>query len=201
MLEWELDAWLDELLHVLVADLVVADALGVDDADVEELAAVAGGAVDVGVRDGGGAGGVAELLADIDEPDAAVVHLEGDLVVLDLARGLRWDLLHAEELALRGLEALERAHVVPEAGLGDDVVRGEDAHLVDLWVFLSWAGNATAGDFEFSKVWCHCRGISKNKSKIHKMFNKRLKTAEIQFTRGMHGFSGTHTHHRSGTPP
>jgi len=96
--EREFDPIGHELPHVITADLGSVHGLDTNDGDVEELAAVARGDIDVSLGDGLGARSRAELLTHVDEAYAAVVDLQEDLEVLDLARGAAADLLQAEDL-------------------------------------------------------------------------------------------------------
>ena len=143
--EGEVDLGRVELLDPGAAAGRVGDRLDAEDLDLGVAGAVAGGHVVVRLRDGAGLGDVAELLDHggvaaalrvVDERDGVVAR--GDLLVADDGDG--------ENVALGRLDLVLVVHEAPEAGLGDDVVGGEDLILVDGGVLVRVGGGFAAND-------------------------------------------------------
>lgn len=143
--EGEVDLGRVELLDPGAAAGGVGDGLDAEDLDLGVAGAVAGGHVVVGLGDGAGLGdvaelldhrGVAALLGVVDEGDGVVAG--GDLLVADDGDG--------EDITLGGLDLVLVVHEAPEAGLGDDVVGGEDLVLVDGGVLVGVGGGFATND-------------------------------------------------------
>lgn len=133
---WELDLVVLGGHHredLLAADvLVVLDLVELDDLDVAVLDVVlAGHFVEDGLH-GAGRRDLTHLAVHVVVANAVSV-AELDREVLDLGLVLD-DLLDGDGLSVALLDLLEVVEEVPVAGLGDDLVRSEDGHLVDLRV-------------------------------------------------------------------
>ena len=155
---WELDLVVLGWHHhedLLAADvLVVLDLVELDDLDVAVLDVVlAGHFVEDGLH-GAGRRDLADLAVHVVVADAvSVAELDGE--VLDLGLVLD-DLLDGDGLAVALLDLLEVVQEVPVAGLGDDLVRGEDRHLVDLWIRLLLGRNSAA---QHDELLHHKKGV------------------------------------------
>lgn len=58
-------------------------------------------------------------------------------------------LVKADNLAIRLLDLAELHEEVPESGLGNDRVRGEDSHAVELWGGVGLGGQVTPDNLIF----------------------------------------------------
>ena len=134
-----------ELLDEGALAVSVGDALDGHDLDVGEASAVLGGHIVQGLGDGAGLGdvtellghgGVTDLLGVVAQIDGVVA--SGQLLVLDQGAG--------QDVTTGGLDLVLLAHQAPEAGLGDDVVLGEDLVLVDGGVGGGGGGGLAADD-------------------------------------------------------
>lgn len=99
--------------------------------DGAEAGTVAGSHVLVQGVDSGGSRQLTVLLVHVVGTRAGVV-ADPDTEVLDLQGVLLVDLVERDNLAVGLLDLLELGQEVPEAGLGNDVVGGEDTHAVEL---------------------------------------------------------------------
>lgn len=72
--------------------------------------------------------------------------------VLDLARRTLVDLFQRNDFTGGLLELLQLAQEIPETGLGNNVVRSEDSHLVQRSAWLLLGGQLTADDFIFLQL-------------------------------------------------
>jgi len=61
-------------------------------------------------------------------------------------------LVQSDDLAIRLLDLAQLGQEVPEPGLGDYVVRGEDAHPVQLGGLVGLSGQMAADDLVFLKA-------------------------------------------------
>ena len=143
--EGELDVALGELHAVGAAEVLGAEGGGADDLDRSGTATVTAGHLVVQLGDGTGEGEVTELAVHVVGAGAGVV-TEPDAVVLDDARVLLGDLGAVEDLTGGLLHLAELVEVVPELGLGDDRVGGEDDHPVSLGVGVIVGGHVPADD-------------------------------------------------------
>lgn len=166
--EGELDLGRVELLDPGAAALRVGDGLDTHDLNLRIAGAVAGSHVVVGLGDGAGLGdvaellnhgGVAALLGVVDQGDGVVA--SGDLLVADDVAG--------EDVALGGLDLVLVVHEAPEAGLGDDVVGGEDLVLEDGGVGVLLGGGFAADDLVVLEEGTdHCVCVCKKNKKREK---------------------------------
>lgn len=85
-------------------------------------------------------GAGARVVAD---PDAEVLDLQGVGLV---------DLVQADDLAVGLLDLLELHQEVPEAGLGDDLIGGEDPHAVQLRGRVRLRGQVAPDDLVLLKA-------------------------------------------------
>mmetsp|Transcript_18273 Transcript_18273/g.52263 ORF Transcript_18273/g.52263 Transcript_18273/m.52263 type:complete len:207 (-) Transcript_18273:40-660(-) len=143
--EGELDVALGELHAVDASEVLGAEDGRSDDLDGSGATAVTAGHLVVELGDGPGEGEVAELTVHVVGAGAGVV-TEPDAVVLDGAGVLLGDLGAVEDLAGGLLHLAELVQVVPELGLGDDGIGGEDDHPVSLRVGVIIGGHVPADD-------------------------------------------------------
>lgn len=143
--EGELDVALGELHAVGAPEILGAEDGGTDDLDRSGTATVAAGHLVVELGDGAGEGEVTELAVHVVGAGAGVV-TEPDAVVLDGAGVLLDDLGAVEDLTGGLLHLAELVEVVPELGLGDDGVGGEEDHPVGLRVGVIVGGHVPADD-------------------------------------------------------
>ena len=143
--EGELNLGGVELLNPGAAAFRVGDGLDTHNFNLSVTGAVTGSHVVVGLGDGTGLGdvteflnhgGVAALLGIVDKGDGVVAG--GDLLVADDGAG--------EDIALGGLNLVLIVHESPEAGLGDDVVGGEDFVFEDGGVGVLFGGSFATND-------------------------------------------------------
>jgi len=69
-------------------------------------------------------------------------------------------LIHADDLTVRLLNLPELGQEVPEAALGDNLVRRKDAHAVELWCRVGVRGQVTPNDLVFLQATCWANRIS-----------------------------------------
>lgn len=132
MRQGELEVLDSELLDVGALDIL--GLLKLD--DLEDLNAAETGTVassHVVVEGGNGicTAELAELLVHIVSARAGVV-AEPDTKVLDLGGALLEDLVDGKDLAVSLLDTAELSQKVPETRFGDDLIRCEDTHAVEL---------------------------------------------------------------------
>lgn len=120
--------------------------------------AVTGSHVAVALGDGGSDGQVTVLAVHVVGARARVI-TQPDAKVLDLEGRLLGDLLEGHDLASGLLELVQLTQEVPEPGLGHDVIRGEDPHLVHGRVGLLLGGQLPANHLEFLELQCGEMGI------------------------------------------
>ena len=126
----ESDVRVVEQLGGLALGILDADLVDADDLDVGASGSVVGGHVSIELLDSAAAGDVTELLVDVVGAVDAVVS-EEDAKVLDHVGELLGDLVDSEDLTVGAFDLFQLGEEVPEAGLGDDLVGGEDAHAVE----------------------------------------------------------------------
>ena len=122
----EAEGLLGELSNsgVLLVELVVLEADGLDDVDALMTARVATGELLVHLRDGAAEGDIAVLLVHVNVVLSGEV-LEHDAVVLDGGGLALEDLAHGDDLTLALADLVLSLHLVPELGASDDGVLGE----------------------------------------------------------------------------
>ena len=64
------------------------------------------------------------------------------------------DLVQSDNLAIRLLDLSELRKEVPEAGLGNDIIRSEDAHAVQLRCRVGITGQMAPNDLIFLQAAC-----------------------------------------------
>lgn len=69
-------------------------------------------------------------------------------------------LVQAHDLPVRLLDLLQLGEEVPETGLGNDIVRGEDAHAVELRGGLAVGGQMAPNDLVLLQATCWANRIS-----------------------------------------
>lgn len=131
-----------ELLDVGAHALRGLEPVNLNDVDVVPGGLVDGSHLVVHLVNGTSAGGVPVLLVEVVDTGPRSV-AEEDAEVLDRVGLLLGQLVDSKELALGLLNLLELAHEIPETGLGDHVVLGEDAHAVHLGVRVRLSRDAT----------------------------------------------------------
>lgn len=119
--------------------------------DGTETGTVTGSHVLVQRVDSGGSRQLTVLLVHVVCTGARVVS-DPDTEVLDLERVLLVDLVQRDDLTVGLLDLLELGHEVPETGLGNDIVRGEDAHAVELGSGVSLVGEEAPNDLVLLKT-------------------------------------------------
>lgn len=128
-------------------DLVLRHDGGADDLDGAVTGAVAGGHLGVQLLHSGGEGGVTELLVHVVDATAGDV-AEPHTVRLDHTVVLLEDLVDSEDLTSHLLQLVQAGHEVPEAGLGGDLVGGEDLHAEDIGLRVFLGGLLASHDAE-----------------------------------------------------
>ena len=142
------DGKLDLVVPVLVASgssdlfLLVEDG-GADDRDGVGGGAVVAGHFGVQLADSSVQGDVSVLLVHVVVASAGLVP-EDDAEGLDVIGSALEDLVDREDLSLGALGLELATQVVPELGLGDDFVAGEETDGVDLGVRLLLGGQFAA---------------------------------------------------------
>jgi len=136
----------DELLDVGALDVIgLLDLNNAEDVDRPEAGTVAGSHVGVKSLDSGGAGQLTVLLVHVVSAGAGVV-ADPDAEVLDLQGVLLGDGIDADDLASGLLDLTQAAKEVPEAGLGDNLVRRKDAHAVEAGSRVGLRGQMAPND-------------------------------------------------------
>lgn len=133
--EREAQLGVEELLGGLAADLAVLELLHVDDVDARGTSTVVRRHVVVHLLDSTAASDVTVLLVDVVGGVRAVVAQE-DAEGLCRAGATLIEALARKNLAGRRLHLAHLREEVPEARLGNDLVRCKDAHAVDLLLRL-----------------------------------------------------------------
>lgn len=122
----ELDGVVEELLDGNTTNLGGVDGLDVNNLDGGVTSAVTASHVVVELSNSSDASNVTELLVHVVDSLTRGV-AEPDSVVLN-RDGLLLDLVDGEDLSVGSLKLVQLTHEVPEAGTGNDVVGGEEAH-------------------------------------------------------------------------
>lgn len=165
--QWELDRRIVELFDVVTTSLGGDDLFNLDDlkprnenksiTEVQKqwagdrylnwmsTSAMAGSHVRVALCDCTSDGQVAVLTVHVvctwtgivSKPDSEVLDLQWSLLVL----ALHWD-----DLTSSLLELTQLTQEVPEAGLGYDVIRGEDDHLEQWWIWILFGRQFASDD-------------------------------------------------------
>jgi hypothetical protein len=130
------------LVGVVSLDLRVLDGGGLDDLDVASHSSVSTSHVVVHLTDGTSESDISVLLVHVVGTASASV-AQPDSEVLDLSGVLLEDLSDIEDLTTGSLGLSQRFHVVPELGLRDNFVAGEDLHSVDLRARVLGSGSST----------------------------------------------------------
>ena len=178
--EREAQLGVEELLGGLAADLVVLELLHVDDVDARGTGTVVRRHVVVHLLHSTAARDVTVLLVDVVGGVRAVVAQE-DAEGLRGVRAALVELLARKNLAGRRLHLAHLREEVPEARLGNDLVRRKDAHAVDLLLRLVLRVALTANDLVFlhlkvtTKTKKHTKKRDKEKKK-NKTKDKKKKT-------------------------
>jgi len=143
----ELQVLRQHLLHVSAADLVLLDDGSLQDLDAGRLSTVAAGHL---------ADHLTNSTVDRDIP-VLLVHVVGvgtglvsepDAVVGDDGRRLVQQLSLTQDLTSGSLSLVNLLHEVPELGAGEDLVLGEELHLVDLRDRVLLGRGSTSDDLE-----------------------------------------------------
>ena len=158
--EREVDLGVEELLGGLPADLSGGDLLHVDDLDAGGAGTMVGGHVAVHLLDGAAAGDVTVLLVDVVGAVKTVVTQEDGEVLHSVGATLS-QLLAGKNLTGGGLHLAHLGQEVPETRLGDDLVRSEDAHAVDLLLSLVGGVALTADNLIFLHSFYVCAKTKK----------------------------------------
>lgn len=141
------------LVGVVSSNLRILDGSGLDDLDVASHGSVSAGHIVVHLTDGTVEGDISVLLVHVVGAASASV-AQPNSEVLDLGRVLLEDLGDIEDLATSSLSLGERLHVVPELGLGHNLVAGEDLHSINLRARVLGSGSSTTNKL----VEVHLRG-------------------------------------------
>ena len=148
MSERELDLGIQELLNVGTTDLGGSQFSNTDDLDGAEAAAVTSSQVHVAGLDGFSTAQSAVFLVHVVGTGTGVV-AQPDTEVLDLHGLLFADDGAGDDFTGGTLDLLELTQEVEEAGLGDDFVNSEDAHLVELRSGVLFRRQLTTDDLIF----------------------------------------------------
>ncbi len=140
--QWEAEILAEVLISIVSLDLRIPDYGSLDDLDVASHSSVSTGHVVVHLPDGTGQGDISVLLVHVVSSASASV-AQPDSEILNLSGGLLENLSNIEDLTPSSLGLSKRLHVVPELGLGDDGVPGEDLHSEDLGARILRGGSST----------------------------------------------------------
>lgn len=141
----ELELGSKELLDVRATDVLDGNLGHTDDLEGPEADTVAGSHVLVAGSDGVAPGHLTVLLVHVVGTGAGVVP-EPDTVVLDgLGAGLG-DLVEGDDLTSGLLDLLHLPKEVPEAGLGNNLIRSKEAHAEKARLGLLLGGKLAAND-------------------------------------------------------
>lgn len=144
----------NELLNVRALDISGLFKLNyLEDVNRPETRTVSGGHILVKSNNGVGTGHFTILLVHVVGSRARVV-TDPDTEVLDLERTLLMDLIEADDLSVGLLHFTELHQEVPETGLGDNGVRSEYSHAVELGCWIRVSGQVAANDLVFRKTCC-----------------------------------------------
>jgi len=150
----ELELLGEELLDVRSPDVLrLLNLNNLEDVDRPEASAVAGGHVLVESDNGLTSGHLTVLLVHVVGTRARVVS-DPDTEVLDLERVLLVDLVQAHDLTVGLLDLAELGQEVPETGLGNNIVRCEDAHAVELRARVRIGRQVASDDLVFLQATC-----------------------------------------------
>ena len=142
------------LVGVVSSDIAISDDGSLDDLDIASHSSMSTGHVVVHLSDGTSQSEVSVLLVHIvSTASASVAQPDGE--VLHLSRGLVEDLSVIEHLTNGSLGLGEGLHIVPELGLGNDLVASEDLHSEDLGARVLGGGGSTTDKL----VQVHLKGI------------------------------------------
>lgn len=107
----------------------------------------------------------------VTDPDTEVLDLEGVLLGDLTSRqypspsissmSIPTHLVQRNDLTVGLLDLSELGEEVPETALGDDIVRGEDAHAVELWGWVGVGGQMTPNDLVFLQAACGQTGSAR----------------------------------------
>ena len=159
------------MLEVDRADLVLGDLGGADDLDGTVTGAVARSHVGVQLLDSGSEGGVTELLVHVVDAGAGDVS-QPDAVGLDNTAVFLEDLVNGQDLTSGLLQLVKTGHEVPEAGLGRDLVGGEDLHAEDVRLGVLLGGLLAPDD---------AKQTDRHSEKMKEMRNKTKRTKGSPF--------------------
>lgn len=141
--KWELDSRLGELHTVRAFQVLCSDGTSANDLDGTGAGAVSTGHLIVKLGNSSGESNVSEFTVHIvssrsggiTEPNSVILHNSGVLFDnLDAVKNFTGGDLHLTELM----------HVIPELGLGNHFVRGENNHAISLWVRVLFGGSLSA---------------------------------------------------------
>lgn len=121
------------------------DDTGIDDLDGLEPGAMTTSKLGVHLSDGTAKADITELFVHVVGTGARVV-TEGDAVVLDDVGVALPDLVDGEDVTSGLLHLVKLVEEVPETGLGDDLIGGEDPHAVDRRGGVGLSGGPAADD-------------------------------------------------------
>ncbi|GMT21344.1 hypothetical protein PFISCL1PPCAC_12641, partial [Pristionchus fissidentatus] len=141
----ETDLGVVEGLDVDALGIGSLDGLDLEDVDAVSTGTMASSHVTIHLGDGSGDADITVLTVHVVVAGTGIV-LEPDTVVLDGSLVLLEDLLDLKDLSVGLLQTTEHRDEVPETGLGDDGVGGEDLHLVDGSDGLLLSRELTSGD-------------------------------------------------------
>ena len=127
------------------------DGSGPDDLKVASSSSVTASHLCEHLSDSTVEGGIAVLLVHVMDTGAGVV-TEPDGVVFNLVGLPLVDLLDSEEFSAGRLSLAESPQVVPETGLGDDVILSEELHSEHLRGGILGRGGSTSNDLKQTDV-------------------------------------------------
>jgi len=146
--EGELEAGLEELLDVGTADILgLLELDHTENVDRPEASTVPGSHILVQGLHRIRAGELTELLVHVVGTGARVV-AQPDAEVLDLQRLLLVNNVDAKDFSTGFFNLLELPQEVPEARLGDDLIRRENPHAIDFRVGVVFGGQMAPDDLE-----------------------------------------------------
>ena len=124
---------------------------GSDDLDRLLSSTMSSSHLHVHLRDSSTKCRVSVFLVHVDNDGTGQVS-EVDAVVSHNTRLLFKDLASLNDLSLDLSDFMLSLHVIPELGPGKDLITGEQAHSVNLWVWLSLAWKTSSDNIELSNL-------------------------------------------------
>jgi len=172
----ELDLGIVELLDAGTTALVRSHFLHFDDLNGGSSSSVPSTHVSIALRDGASGGEITVLAIHVVGAGARVV-TQPDSEVFHRRRFLLVDLLARHNFAVSLFDLLETVEVIPEPGLGDNSVGGEDAHPEERRDAQLFGRELTSNDAVLDQVSLGLHFPSF--SSLNKIYFKQIETTQL----------------------